>query len=251
MYEKSKMVDEPEFTAQPDPRPLYAQVKDIFLRRINSRTWKPGQLLPSEFDLATELGVSQGTVRKALDALADLSLVVRKQGRGTFVVQHTSDQVLFKFFQIYDFDGKRVLPGIGFTNFNIGKAKPEIAKSLSISESDDIYEINRVRTYDGEPFMVEKIYLPLVHFPDLNQRGELPNTLYDMFQRDFGITISHVQEDTTAVLATKSQAKNLSVKTGFPLLKIDRVAYDIAETPIERRISFCLTDKVKYRARLR
>lgn len=239
-----------ETLARPDLRPLYAQVKDILVSRINSGTWKPGQLLPSEFELADELGVSQGTVRKALDALADVSLVERKQGRGTFVIQHTSDQVLFKFFQIYDSNGERVLPGNGRFKLDVRMAKPETASSLAIAAGDEIYEINRVRTHADKPFMTEKILLPVSYFPGLHNRGELPNTLYDLFQSDYGITISYVQEESTAVLATKSQARDLESEVGCPLLKIDRLAFDIADKPIERRISYCRTDKFKYRAKL-
>lgn len=244
------MVVTPETMIRPDARPLYAQVKDILMKRINSRVWRPGQALPSEFDLAAELGVSQGTVRKALDALADASLVERKQGRGTFVIQHTSDQVLFKFFQIYDANGERVLPGTGKTRFDVRKAKLEVSRSLSIAEGDEVHEINRIRTRDGKPFMVEIIYLPFRLFPGLHQRSELPNTLYDMFQQEFGITIAKIQEDSTAEPATKSQAKELDVRPGSPLLKIDRIAFDIEDAPIERRISYCVTENVKYRARL-
>lgn len=245
------MIGKPGTLVRPDARPLYAQVKDILVKQINSGAWKPGELLPSEFELADELGVSQGTVRKALDALADLSLVERKQGRGTFVAQHTSDQVLFKFFQIYDTNGDRVLPGIGPFKLELRQAKSDVARSLAISEGEGIYEINRVRTHGDRPMMVEKIILPLRYFPSLHERKELPNTLYDMFQSDYGITISHVQEDSTAVLANKTQARHLNTEPGHPLLKTDRLAFDIADKPVERRISYCLTDKFKYRARLR
>lgn len=244
------MVRTPDTTMRPDARPLYAQVKDILMKRITAGAWRPGQALPSEMELAAELGVSQGTVRKALDTLADASLVERKQGRGTFVIQHTSAQVLFKFFQFYDERGARVLPGTSKTKLNVIKANHDISSSLLLPKGAEVYKIDRVRTNGSIPFMIESIYLPLLLFPGLQQKVEIPNTLYDMFQQEFGITIARIQEDSTAEIATKAQATELGISSTSALLKIDRTAFDIEDMPIERRISYCLTKDIKYRARL-
>ena len=240
-----------EMMIKPDARPLYAQVRDILLQRINSGMWKPGSSLPSENQLASELGVSQGTVRKALDSLADESVVERRQGRGTFVVEHTTAHVLFKFFQIYENSDDRVLPGVEKTHFGIRKATARVARRLSIDEGADVIVIDRVRTNKGVAFMVETVFLPLDLFPGLTQRSELPNTLYDLFQRDFGITISHVEEDLTAVGATKKQAGQLQIPVDTPLIKIDRIAFDIEGSPVEWRVSFFCTNGLKYRAKLK
>src|SRR3546814_10554487 len=86
--------------AAPEARPLYAQVRTLLLQRLIEGIWKPGTALPSEMQLAQELGVSQGTVRKALDDLAAENLVVRRQGRGTFVAEHDTDRALFHFFHL-------------------------------------------------------------------------------------------------------------------------------------------------------
>jgi GntR family transcriptional regulator len=239
-----------EILVKPDARPLYIQVKDILRKRIHSGIWSPGQALPSEMRLASELDVSQGTVRKALDALSDARIVERKQGRGTYVVEHTSTKVLFKFFHIYDNNGEKVEPGPGKTRFDLIKATPDIANSLSIAVSEEVYKINRLRTHKKKPFVVEQIYLPKNLFPGICERGELTATLYDMFQRVYGITVSRVQEDLTVVLATKGQAKMLDIAAGSPLQKIDRIAYDIEETPIERRIGYYAMSGLKYRTNL-
>ena len=76
-------------TDNDDARPLYAQVREHLVERIRSGEWKPGQLIPNEFEIAAEFGVSQGTARKAISELAAEGLVLRRQGRGTFVVEHT------------------------------------------------------------------------------------------------------------------------------------------------------------------
>ena len=237
-------------TAKPDARPLYVQVKDILVDRIQSGTWAPGQMLPSEFRIADELGVSQGTVRKALDALADASIVQRRQGRGTFVVEHTPADVLFKFFQIYDVRGERVLPDVGPTRMKVVKASPSVARSLILGAHDPVIEIQRVRTHQDKPFITEQIYLAQSRFEALIAMTDVPNTLYDLFQREFGITIARVEESLRAVGATKDQANRLGVVPNTPLLRIDRVAFDLEADPIELRISHCLTDGYRYQAKL-
>ena len=67
-------------------RPLYRQARDVLVGRINDGIWQAGQVLPSEMEIAADLGVSQGTARKALDEMESENLVVRHQGRGTFVI---------------------------------------------------------------------------------------------------------------------------------------------------------------------
>jgi GntR family transcriptional regulator len=91
-------------------RPLYRQVKDLLLRRLADGVWQPGQILPSEPEIAANLGVSQGTVRKALDEMTAENLLVRRQGRGTFVARHDEERILFRFFRLQSDTGERQFP---------------------------------------------------------------------------------------------------------------------------------------------
>ena len=100
----------PGFSASTEYHPLYAQVKALLVKRIGSGAWKPGEMLPSEFELAAEYNVSQGTVRKALTALETDRLIVRRQGRGTYVARHSRDQTLFHFFRMVGLDDYRLVP---------------------------------------------------------------------------------------------------------------------------------------------
>ena len=77
----------------PSFHPLWQQIRALIVRDLESGAWKPGEAIPSELDLAARFGVSQGTVRRAIDALADDNLVVRRQGKGTFVATHTEERV--------------------------------------------------------------------------------------------------------------------------------------------------------------
>lgn len=235
---------------KPDARPLYEQVREALFRRIHTGAWAPGAALPNEFQLADELGVSQGTVRKALNRLADDKLIVRRQGRGTFVAEHTSADVLFRFFQFYDADGNRVSPESRNRKTRRGKATRSEAARLAIRREARVIRHTRVRTRDGIPFISETITLPEARFKKLGDRSEIPNTLYDVFQKDYGVTVGRTDEQLTVEAATAVVASQLKVAPGTPLMKIDRLTYSIDDRPIEWRISHCHLDGIHYAVKL-
>lgn len=227
-------------------RPLYAQVRDILLERIYTGVWQPGDLVPNEFAIAGELGVSQGTIRKALDSLAADHILVRKQGRGTYVARHTPDDMLFRFFNFFDAQGRRAQPDSRNVERREGVANKEERHRLSLAEGERVFRISRVRTIGGVPFIVETIILPQRLFAGLPDEADLPNTLYDHFQKVYGITIARGTEKLSAAAAGPAEAGALSVAPGTPLLKLDRIVYSLQNTPVEWRLSLCRTDQLSY-----
>ena len=120
----------------PAYRPLYLQIREAFTRRMASGDWSPGMLLPSEMALAQEYGVSQGTIRKALDAMAADRMIVRHQGRGTEVARHDDERALHQFFHIVGHDGRRQLPVSSILSCSLEQAvehltNPEFAMAKS------------------------------------------------------------------------------------------------------------------------
>lgn len=236
---------------QPGFRPLYAKARETLLERIRSGAWKPGQAIPNEFEIAAELGVSQGTARKALDALAGAGLLVRRQGRGTFVVEHTPDDVLFRFFHLYRDDGRPVRPdSTGASCVRRAGTARELA-ALALEVGAAVLHIERVRTREGQPFIAESIVLPGELFAGLGDGAPIPNTLYDLFQKTFGVLVGRADERITAVVARPQDAGVLGVAEGMPLLHIARITFDIDNRPIELRTSICRLDGLHYRARLK
>lgn len=232
-------------------RPLYAQVRAQLLQRISTGAWQPGQLIPNEFELAREMGVSQGTARKALDSLAAEGLLVRRQGRGTFVVEHTPSDMLFRFFNLFDGDGKPIGPDSKSAQVMRAKATATERKKLGLGAVGDVIRIARVRTRDERPFIVETLVLPASRFRRLEKLESIPNTLYDFFQKHFGVTVARGDERVVAVAAGVHEAKALGVDVGTPLLKLDRLMYDIDGNVIEWRVSFCHLDNAYYGVLLR
>lgn len=234
-----------------DNRPLYAQVRELLVARISSGTWRPGDLIPNEFAIARELGVSQGTVRKALDSLAGSHLLVRKQGRGTYVAEHTPANMLFRFFNFFDGEGERIEPDSRNLSVSEGRATAEERARLKLAAAAKVIRISRIRTVDGEPFILEDIALPAAPFPGLARESVIPNTLYDHFQKRYGVTVARGSEALTATAANRQQAQWLGIAKGTPLLRLDRVMYELQEQPVEWRVSYCCTDKTTYLVELR
>jgi GntR family transcriptional regulator len=235
----------------PGSRPLYAQVRDILMARIGSGAWRPGEALPSEQELGRELGVSQGTVRKALDALASERIVVRRQGSGTFVHEQTAEDVLFRYFQIFDEDGRQIRPEGEGGEVAEGSATRAEAARLGLEAGQQVIRLVRVRCHVGRPLAAETIVVPAALFPGLARLRPMPGTLYDLFQRRFGVTVARADERLTAVAAAARIAERLRVPAGTPLLRIDRTAFSLGERPVEWRISFCHLAGAHYRSQLR
>ncbi len=236
---------------KPNKQPLYVQVRMVVLERIENGTWRPGEALPSEIALGQELGVSQGTVRKGLDSLVSDQLLVRRQGRGTFVADQTPADVLFRFFKIYTRDGHRVQPTSRDVRIRHVVATARESRLLQINKSAKVIRISRTRLMGSTPIIRETISLPAGMFPGMASDGSVPNTLYDLFQHQYGITVSHADERIEAVAAGSRDAAFLGLDVGAALLKIDRTTYGLGARPIEWRVSLCHLKGLHYLAELR
>jgi len=234
----------------PGYRPLYRQVQDMFVARISDGRWSPGQVLPSEQTLASELGVSQGTVRKALDAMAADNLLERRQGKGTYVREVTPERSLFQFFRIARPGGARLTPESGPADVTEGTACETETGRLALAPGARVIRIVRARLIEGAARIVERIVLPQARFPGLTATA-LPNALYALYQGGYGISITTAEEELAAVAADADAARRLDVAPGTPLLEIDRIAHDLNGQPVEWRRSLCHTRDLVYAVTLR
>jgi GntR family transcriptional regulator len=232
-----------------DARPLYAQVRERLIERIRSGQWKPGQLIPNEFEIADEFGVSQGTARKAIGALAAEGLVLRRQGRGTFVVEHTPAHVLFRFFNLYDDAGVAVTPDSRDATACLAEPDIEERRALGLDAATRVIRIVRTRMRNGVPFIRETIALPEPVFAGFVDRPEIANTLYDLFQKEYGVMVMRTEDRLSAVAADAEMAAALAIAPGTPLLRIARIAFAIDHRPVEWRVSLCHLDRAHYLAR--
>ena len=223
---------------RPDARPLYVQVDAILTSRIADGAWPPGHALPAEPELAQEMGVSHGTVRKALEGLERRHLIERHQGRGTFVAEQTSERALFHFFRIRTRDGRKVVPTSLAVSREDGPARPEEAAALRLAPGGAVHRLSRLRLLDGAARILEEIVLPAALYPGFAMPlgREMADELYVHLQRRHGVTVVRAQEALSAAAAGPRQAEALGVAEGTPLLAVERLAWDAAERVVERRV---------------
>ncbi|WBX84515.1 GntR family transcriptional regulator [Sphingosinicella microcystinivorans] len=221
----------------PGYRPLYRQVYDIVVGKVAQGVWKPGEALPSEQALARELGVSQGTMRKVLDALTAEKVLERHQGKGTFIAENTQERALFRFFRMVRADGSRVTPDCGAETVKVRASRAVEQQKLDLEKGDRVVEIRRIRLLEGKPAIRETIVLPAALFPGIEARQPLPNTLYSLYQTDFGVNIVAANERLGAEIADAEDHKLLGAPVGAPLLTIDRIALSLQDRKVEWRLS--------------
>jgi GntR family transcriptional regulator len=230
----------------PGFRPLYRQVYEIVVRRVVQGEWRPGEALPSEQNLAKELGVSQGTIRKVLDALTAEKVLVRHQGKGTFIAENTQERAQFRFFRMARPGGKRLSPTLASENVRVRAARAPERERLGLARDARVIEISRVRQLDGIPSIRELIVLPADLFPGIEKMGELPNSLYSLYQSKFGVTIVATHEELSAQLATAEDHRQIGLEIGAPILVIDRLAVCLPERKVEWRLSRARSDHLVY-----
>lgn len=229
-----------------DYKPLYARIRDRLVERLVSGKWRSGMLIPSEMELARQLGVSQGTVRKALDVMTSENLLVRRQGRGTYVAVPAEGPQQFQFFRLRPDDGERVLPESQVVDRRTAMATRREAEMLAVDAGSRLWIIERVRFLGDKPLLVETIVLPAARFPEFDALEELPNNVYGLYAERWGVTIAAASEKLKAVAAEKNDASLLGCDLGDPLIQIERIGFDLEKNPTELRNSRCNTRDAHY-----
>lgn len=221
------------------------------LERICAGEWPMNQALPNEHELCALFGVSIGTLRKATDELVANGMLVRQQGRGTFIAQHSKDRYLFSFFHITSPDGSKEFPSAQLLDYSREKVTKKVADMLRIPHDAEVHAIKNLLFLQKKPTIFDLIYLPVALFPDLTREtvANRTSTFYSLYQKQFNLSIVRTDESIEAVSATDTQAKWLRVHLGSPLLQITRIAQSFAYRIIEARFSYVNTHNGQYKAR--
>lgn len=232
------------------PLPLWQRVSEGIVARIVDGDLKPGVMLPSETALGREMGVSQGTARRALAELERRGIVERRQGRGTVVATTTPETDNFHFFRLRRADGSQVTPVL--IDETLEKRRSTAVEREALGpEARQVYAIDRVRGIDGRRIVRESSVVPAALFPALETRAPLPNALYAFWQASYGIAIQRADERLRAVLAGDADAASMDVAAGDPLIEVTRRAIDLSERVVELRRSRYATDALAYAIDLR
>jgi GntR family transcriptional regulator len=241
--------------ATPAFSPLYQQIKSLLLQSLEAGEWKSGAAIPSEQELAARFKVSQGTVRKAIDELSTENLLVRRQGKGTFVATPAEQHVQYRFLKLVPDNGDTHSEGPAqrqIIDCKRARASAEVARGLGLKAGDPVLQIRRVLSFGEVPTILEDIWLPGNAFKGLTaERLRNDNgPMYAMFEREFGVRMVRAGEKIRAVLPDPTQMELLGVSEATPLLSVERIACTYNDVPMEMRQCVYVTNTHYYRNEL-
>jgi GntR family transcriptional regulator len=224
--------------------PLYQQIKGLILQSLQAGEWKPSEAIPSEMDLAVRFRVSQGTVRKAIDALAADNMLVRRQGKGTFVATHAAQHVPYRFLKLTPDVGSATEEGPAqrdIIDCKRQRASADVARALALRPGDAVLQVRRVLSFpvngDFVPTILEDLWLPGGPFKGLTAErlAGYQGAMYALFETEFNVHMVRADEKIRAVHPDTEQARLLKVAATAPLLSVERVAYTYNDVPMELR----------------
>ena len=217
--------------------PLYQQIKALLVRSLQGGEWKPGEAIPSEMELAARFKVSQGTVRKAIDELATENLVVRRQGKGTFVATHAEETIQYRFLRLAPDEGPATGMARQFLDCRRMRAPADVARALDLKSGESAVLVRRTLSRNDEPVVFDEIWLPAGPFKGLTAErlSQYAGPMYGLFESEFGVRMIRAEEKIRAVAADELSAAVLKVPQGTPLLSVERLSHTYGDRPVELR----------------
>ncbi|MEG1520018.1 MAG: GntR family transcriptional regulator [Clostridia bacterium] len=230
---------------------LYVRISEYYKDMIIRKELAPGAKMPTEDEICKAFDTSRITARHALDVLANNGLIVKIQGKGTFVNKKKADlglNILSGFSEEMKQKGKT--PSTILLGINLIKATEIVAEGLNISVDSQVYSLERVRCADGIPVAYEKVYLSFSMFPDI-VKNDLTGSLYTVLQQQYNITVSYAEQTLEAGLANQKLAELLSVAVGSPVLNITRSTFNTSGEPFEYVLSVYRSDMYTFKVTMR
>ena len=218
--------------------PLYKSVRKEMLERLARGEWKPGDCLPSELDLAQRFGVSISTIRAAIAELDASRILVKRQGKGTFVAAHDIHTERYFLSSIYDKSGTKVIPIRKVLSVEKARGDKEAIRELQLEARDKtlVFNVKAMLNSGDVPVAYMQLILPAWLFPKFRASDlRSQDNLYTIFQRRHGVTVVRMEETVSAAVADAVVAKHLAIKAGAPVLRVDRISYSFNDVPVEIR----------------
>ena len=239
---------------QPTPSflPLYQQIKSLLTRSLQAGEWRPGEAISSEIELALRFKVSQGTVRKAIDELATENLLVRRQGKGTYVATHAEEKIQYRFLRLTPDEGAPAGMQRRLLDCRRMRASAEVARALDLKAGEAAVQLRRLLLADEKPVVFDDIWLPGSLFRGLSAEklSAYPGPMYGLFETEFGVRMIRAEEKIRAVAAAAAEAGVLALPVGAPLLSVERLSFTYGDKPVELRRGLYNTAAHHYRNQL-
>ena len=215
----------------------YAALAAAMRARVVAGEWPPGSALPAEQTLAAEHGVALGTLRRALELMAEQGLIERIHGRGTFVRAGLSGATMMRFFRFGDGTGE--VPTSRIVSRKLLVAPPDVGRRLNLARGETVLRVLRVRSLSEQPCLYEELWLPsglmgALAESDTRTWGDL---LYPLFAERCGVYVHRAVDEIAFGALTATQARHLNLPAGHPCAKVTRNAYDVSGQCVEVRFT--------------
>lgn len=221
--------------------------------RILQGEWIPGEAIPPEALLAKNYGVALGTIRQALALLVSEGMLERQHGRGTFVKAGLGGASMMRFFRFRHASEDQVVPSSSILQTKQRLASADEADALGLPAGSSVLEVDRLRSLDARPCLLEHLVLSLPLFKaladsDTTAWGDL---LYPMYQAVCGVVIHRAQDQLSFDLLNRPQAEQLGLEQGHPCVRVQRQAFDMGDRCVELRTTLGDAFAFQYTAQVR
>jgi GntR family transcriptional regulator len=221
--------------------------------RILQGEWAPGEVIPAESTLAQSYGVALGTIRQALALLVEDGVLQRRHGKGTFVTKGVDGASMMRFFRFRGVDtASSEAPQSRILSSRLRTATVQETTVFGMTKGAQVLQLERLRSLDNEPCLLETIVLPLPLFGKLvdSDTDEWDDLLYPMLQQRCGVVIQKTQDSLSFSQLNATQAKRLKLAAAHPCVLVERQAFDIAGRCVELRSTRGDAFSFKYTAQL-
>lgn len=231
--------------------PLYHEVKEKLIQALAAGEWLPGDKIPIERNLARRYGVGISTIRAAASELEAAGILSRRQGKGTFVSEHTNQSRLYRFFNLVNADGTREMPLREFVSLRRDRPASAEREWLQLSRygrCDGVYRMRSTFSLRGKTIGVSDATVPAGLFPKMSKAavkdGKVP--LYALYQTNYNVNVISVSANLSADIAPADVSRLLAIRKGSPVLRIERRAYTYDDVPVELRTTWVNTTDCKF-----
>ena len=227
--------------------PLYIQIAEGLLDRIESGELSPGDRLPPERELSETLGVNRLTLRRALWVLESQGLLTRQQGRGTFV---SAPKIERQAGQLVSFNrGMRqrgYAPKTQLISVEERPVEASLAKELKLPVAAPVYVVLRRRSINQQPVLLERYTIPVRRFHGLIEHDLEARSIYEVMETEYHVQFSRARQSLEPVVATDFEAELLEVQPGAPLMLERRLSFDQDAEPVEHGRDLYRGDRFRF-----
>lgn len=209
--------------------------------RILQGEWGPGEVIPAESTLAQSYGVALGTLRQALALLVEDGVLQRRHGKGTFVTQGIDGASMMRFFRFRGVgDDSSEVPQSRILSSRLRTATLQEANTFGSATGSQVLQLERLRSLNSEPCLLETLVLPLPLFGQLadSDTATWDDLLYPMFHQRCGVVIQKTQDSLSFSQLNATQAKRLKLAAAHPCVRVARQAFDMAGRCVELRTTW-------------